>query len=106
LERRSGRDRGKAARDVFTYNHWFLASGAILYAVAARQLVHQPAAPLPASGRFSLAAGLLFVTFSIAASRYRLIHRLANARSPRSAQPRCWLSADRSAPTSHSRRRC
>jgi low temperature requirement protein LtrA len=77
LNLREGRERSRAARDVFTLFHWFLVSGIVLYAVAAKELVHGPAHALSGTGRSALGTGLALMALSTTLSRYRFAREIA-----------------------------
>ena len=69
--------RGKLARDVFTFCHYPIVAGIILYAVAAKQTVAHPTESLGGAARFSLEAGIALFLLGFVLARYRAIRRIA-----------------------------
>jgi low temperature requirement protein LtrA len=69
--------RGRAARDVFTFLHFPMVAGIVLFAVAAKKAVAHGDEPLGAAGRFALGAGLALVLLAFAIGRFRLIRSIA-----------------------------
>jgi low temperature requirement protein LtrA len=69
--------RGKLARDVYTYGHFPMVAGIILFAVAAEKTVAHPGEPLSTAGRFALAAGLGSYMLAFVGTRWRIIRRVA-----------------------------
>lgn len=80
LERRSGRDRGHIARDVFTLGHYPVIAGIVLFAVAAKKVVAHAEDPLSSGGRVALAGAIVAFVLGLAAGRLRLIRKLAYER--------------------------
>ena len=77
LRRASGRDRSALARDIFTYFHYPLVLGIILYAVAAKKTLEHPRDPLSAPGRWALGLGIALFLVGFALMRFRVIRRVA-----------------------------
>ena len=77
LRRASGRDRSALARDVFTYFHYPLVLGVILYAVAAKKTLEHPRDPLSNAGRWALGLGIALFLVGFALMRFRVIRRVA-----------------------------
>ena len=70
-------DRGRLARDVFTFCHYPIVAGIILFAVAAKKTVAHPGDPLPGAARFALGAGIAVLLLGFGLARYRVIRRIA-----------------------------
>ena len=77
LRRASGRDRSALARDIFTYFHYPLVLGVILYAVAAKKTLEHPRDPLSNAGRWALGLGIALFLIGFALMRFRVIRRVA-----------------------------
>jgi low temperature requirement protein LtrA len=77
LRRASPRARALLARDVFTYFHYPVVLGIILYAVAAKKTLEHPLDPLPAAGRWALGLGFAFFLCGFALMRFRVVRRVA-----------------------------
>ncbi len=77
LKRASGPARGVLARDVFTYFHYPLVLGIILYAVAAKKTLEHPLDPLSKPGRWALGLGIAFFLCGFALMRFRVVRRVA-----------------------------
>ena len=80
LGRRTGRDRGHVARDLFTFAHFPLIAGIVLFAVAAKKVVAHSGDPLSGPGRFALGAAIVSLMLGLAAGRFRLIRKLSPER--------------------------
>ena len=77
LRRTSGRARSALARDVFTYFHYPVVLGIILYAVAAKKTLEHPLEPLSDAGRWALGLGIAVFLVGFALMRYRVVRRVA-----------------------------
>ena len=77
LRRASPRARGPLARDVFTYFHYPVVLGIILYAVAAKKTLEHPLEPLPEAGRWALGLGIAVFLVGFALMRFRVVRRIA-----------------------------
>jgi low temperature requirement protein LtrA len=77
LARAAPAARGPLARDVFTYFHYPIVLGIILYAVAAKKTLEHPLDPLPEAGRWALGLGIALFLLGFALMRYRVIRRVA-----------------------------
>ena len=77
LRRASPQARGQLARDVFTYFHYPVVLGIILYAVAAKKTLEHPSEPLSDAGRWALGLGIAFFLSGFALMRFRVIRRVA-----------------------------
>ena len=77
LRRATGPARNRLARDVFTYFHYPLVLGIILYAVAAKKALEHPLDPLSKPGRWALGLGIALFLCGFALMRFRVIRRVA-----------------------------
>ena len=77
LSRATGPARVTLARDVFTYFHYPLVLGIILYAVAAKKTLEHPLDPLSKPGRWALGLGFALYLCGFALMRFRVIRRIA-----------------------------
>jgi low temperature requirement protein LtrA len=77
LRRASAAARSALARDVFTFFHYPVVLGIILYAVAAKKTLEHPLDPLSDSGRWALGLGVAIYLAGFALMRYRVIRRIA-----------------------------
>ena len=77
LRRASPQARGPMARDVFTYFHYPVVLGIILYAVAAKKTLEHPLDPLSEAGRWALGLGIAIFLVGFALMRFRVVHRVA-----------------------------
>lgn len=77
LGRASPSARGPLARDVFTYFHYPIVLGIILYAVAAKKTLEHPLDPLSEAGRWALGLGIAVFLSGFVLARFRVIRRVA-----------------------------
>ena len=77
LRRASPAARGPLARDVFTYFHYPVVLGIILYAVAAKKTLEHPHDPLSEAGRWALGLGVAIFLAGFALMRFRVVRRVA-----------------------------
>ena len=77
LRRAGDAARGRFARDVFTFCHYPIVAGIILFAVAAKKTVAHPDEALSGAGRFALGAGIAIYLLGFVLARYRSIRRVA-----------------------------
>jgi low temperature requirement protein LtrA len=77
LRRTTGHARGKFARDVFTYFHFPMVLGIMLYAFAAKKTLEHPLDPLSKAGRWALGLGIAFFLAGFVLARFRAIRRIA-----------------------------
>jgi low temperature requirement protein LtrA len=77
LRRASPQARGPLARDVFTFFHYPIVLGIILYAVAAKKTLEHPLDPLSDAGRWSLGLGIAVFLVGFALMRFRVVRRIA-----------------------------
>ncbi len=69
--------RGPLARDVFTFFHYPIVLGIILYAVAVEKTLGHPRDPLSESGRWALGLGIAVFLLGFVLIRFRVIRRVA-----------------------------
>jgi low temperature requirement protein LtrA len=77
LRRASAAARVPLARDVFTFFHYPIVLGIILYAVAAKKTLEHPVDPLSDAGRWSLGLGVAMFLCAFALMRFRVLRRIA-----------------------------
>jgi low temperature requirement protein LtrA len=77
LHRTAETMRGKMARDVYTFCHFPMIAGIILFAVSAKKTVAHPGDVLSTAGRVSLAAGIALYMLGFVGARWRTIGALA-----------------------------
>ena len=77
LRRASPAARGPLARDVFTFFHYPVVLGIILYAVAAKKTLEHPLDPLSEAGRWALGLGVAIFLCGFALMRFRVVRRIA-----------------------------
>ncbi len=77
LRRAPPATRGPLARDVFTYFHYPVVLGIILYAVAAKKTLEHPLDPLSEAGRWALGLGVAVFLAGFALMRFRVVRRIA-----------------------------
>jgi low temperature requirement protein LtrA len=77
LKRARPEARAPLARDVFTFFHYPIVLGIILYAVAAKKALADPGEPLSESGRWALGLGVAFFLSGFVLARFRVIRRVA-----------------------------
>jgi low temperature requirement protein LtrA len=69
--------RGPLARDLFTFIHYPIVLGIILYAVAAKKTLEDPADPLSRAGRWALGLGVAIFFLGLVLARLRGVRRVA-----------------------------
>ena len=80
LRRTTGGARGRLARDMFTFGHFPLAFGIILYAVVVKHLVADPGRPLSLDDRSLLALSVASFVGGLLAIQFRVVRRVAPER--------------------------
>ena len=70
-------DRSRFARDVYTYNHFFIVGAVLLAAAALEEIMLHPGDPLPTSFRWMLFAGLSAYLLGVVLSVFRAYSVLA-----------------------------
>jgi low temperature requirement protein LtrA len=91
LERAGSAQRGRAARDLFTFGHFPIVTGIIAYAVVVKHMVADPTETLPISDRWMLIASLVMLIGGCLHIQWRLVHRLAPERFAAVAVIGAWL---------------
>jgi len=79
-EETAAADRGRFARDVYSYAHAPIVAGIILSAVAMEEMALHPSEPLPAAFRAMGAAGLALYFGGVGIGVYRSFHAIAHER--------------------------
>jgi len=77
LRRATGHRRGQLARDVFTYFHFPIVLGIMLYAFAVKKTLEHPLDPLSKAGRWALGLGIALFLAGFVLARLRVVHRVA-----------------------------
>lgn len=77
LRREPAATRGPLARDLYTFFHFPLVLGIILYAVAAKKTLAHPDEPLSTAGRWALGIGVASYLAGFALQRYRAVRVVA-----------------------------
>ena len=77
LRRTPAEKRGPMARDVFTFFHYPVVLGIILYAVAAKKTLEHPSDPLSDAGRWALGLGFAFFLLGLVLARLRALRRVS-----------------------------
>ncbi len=80
LARAVPRRRGQVARDLFTFGHFPIVFGLVLYAVAAKHVVPHPTEPLAAADLAALAGAVLLFVGGLAGLQWQVIRRIAPER--------------------------
>ncbi|MBL8776357.1 MAG: low temperature requirement protein A [Acidimicrobiales bacterium] len=74
------RDRGRVARDLFTFGHFPVVFGLVLYAVVAKHVVAHPTDPLGTADLVALAGSVAFFVGGLAALQWQCVHRISRER--------------------------
>jgi low temperature requirement protein LtrA len=77
LHRTPPERRGPVARDIFSFFHYPIILGIILFAVAAKKTLEHPSDPLSDAGRAALGVGVAVYLLGFALGRYRALRRVA-----------------------------
>jgi low temperature requirement protein LtrA len=80
LRHAAARQRGKAARDLFTFGHFPIVMGILGYAVVVKHMVADPNAPLSAADRWLLFAAMAVFVGGCLNIQWHVVHRLAPER--------------------------
>ena len=75
-----GAERGDVARSVFTFGHFPIVFGLVLYAVAAKHAVAHPTEPLGSADLAVLASAVAFFVGGLLRLQWRAVHHLAPER--------------------------
>jgi low temperature requirement protein LtrA len=100
LERADTAQRGRAARDLFTFGHFPIVTGIIAYAVVVKSMVADPTESLPSADRWMLIASLVMLVGGCLHVQWRLVRRLAVERFAAVAAAVAWLLIGKSVPGS------
>ncbi len=73
-------DRGQVARDMFTFGHFPIVFGLILYAVVAKHVIGSPTRHLETSDLLILIASVMFFVGGLMGLQWQAIHRVAPER--------------------------
>lgn len=77
LQRATGVERGRVARDVFTFGHFPFVMGIVLYALVAKHAVPAPGDPLGLADRVVLVVSVALFVAAMVALRYRIVRGFA-----------------------------
>jgi len=91
LRHAATRNRGKVARDLFTFGHFPIVMGILGYAVVVKTMVHDPRAPLPLAERWLLVAAMAVFIGGCLHLQWHVVHRLAPERFVAIAVIAAWL---------------
>jgi low temperature requirement protein LtrA len=80
LRESKGAERGRFARDIFTFGHFPLAMGLIFYAVVAKHLVEHPTEHLDTHDRWTLALSIVAFIGGLMIIQWRAVRRVAPER--------------------------
>lgn len=80
LARRQGGERARLARDIYTFFHFPLVFGIIMYAVVAKHVVGHPTDPIERADRWLLAGSVLSILGGLLLTQFRIVRRLAPER--------------------------
>ena len=80
LRRASPYERGRIARDRFTFGHFPIIFGLVLYAVVAKHVVAHPTDPASGSDLLVLAGAIAFFVGGLLGLQWKAMHRLAPER--------------------------
>lgn len=96
LHRANALQRGVLARDLFSFGHFPLAFGLVLYAVVVKHLVPHPFGHLTTDDRWLLASAVAAFVGGLAILRFRIAHRVAWPRlvAVAAVAVLCWLGGD------------
>jgi low temperature requirement protein LtrA len=91
LEHAGSTQRGRAARDLFTFGHFPIVTGIIAYAVVVKQMVAEPTRSLPSADRLLLIAALVMLVGGCLHIQWRIVHEVAVERFVAVAVIAAWL---------------
>ncbi|MCB1004148.1 MAG: low temperature requirement protein A [Acidimicrobiales bacterium] len=74
-------DRGRVARDLFTFGHFPIVFGLVLYAVAAKHVVAHPFDVLAAADRWALAGAIALFVGGLAGLQWQTVRNLSRERT-------------------------
>jgi low temperature requirement protein LtrA len=90
-ELESAAQRGRAARDLFTFGHFPIIAGILGYAVVAKHMVADPSEPLPLADRALLIIAMAILIGGCLHIQWRVVRRLAPERIIAVAVIAMWL---------------
>ena len=96
LENTRSTQRGKAARDLFTFGHFPIVTGILAHAVVAKHMVAEPAHTLPIAYRWLLISAFAMLIGGCLHIQWRVVHRLAVERFVAVAGITVWVLAGKS----------
>ena len=73
----TGKERGRVARDIYSFLHYPMVVGIVIFAVGMEDLVAHPVDPLPLVGRLAVSWGMGLVLLSIVAGYLRATGKVA-----------------------------
>jgi low temperature requirement protein LtrA len=91
LEHAGTAQRGRAARDLFTFGHFPIVTGIIAYAVVVKEMVAEPTRSLPNADRLLLIAALAMLVGGCLHIQWRIVHELSAERFVAVAAVAAWL---------------
>ncbi len=91
LEHAATAQRGRAARDLFTFGHFPIVVGIIAFAVVVKHMVADPTESLPINDRRLLIASMVLLIGGCLHIQWRVIHRLAPERFVAIAVIAVWM---------------
>jgi low temperature requirement protein LtrA len=91
LEHSRTAQRGKVARDLFTFGHFPIVTGILAYAVVVKHMVADPSASLPGNDRRLLIAAFVMLIGGCLQIQWQVIHRLAQERFVAVAVIAAWV---------------
>ena len=92
LRRSVGAQRGRRARDLFTFGHFPIVGGIVLFAVVMKHMVPEPTTNLPTADRVVLALGIALVIGGYLHMQWRIAHYLARERLAAIAIVAAWCA--------------
>lgn len=75
------RERGRVARDLFTFGHFPVVFGLVLYAVVAKHVIAHPFDALGAPDRWALAGAVALFVGGLAGLQWQVVHRVSRERT-------------------------
>jgi low temperature requirement protein LtrA len=91
LEGLSAAQRGRAARDLFTFGHFPIVAGILGYAVVVKHMVADPSEALPIGDRWLLITAIAILIGGCLHIQWSVVHRLAPERFVAAALIAVWL---------------
>jgi low temperature requirement protein LtrA len=94
------RERGRAARDLYTFGHFPIVAGILGYAVVAKHTVADPSESLPSADQWLLITALAILIGGYLHIQWRVVHRMAPERFVAVAVIAAWVLAGSELPGS------